>query len=376
MEKITTVGIDLAKQVMAVCAMDAEGRMVMRKVLRREQLLRWASAQPSCVMAMEACGGAHYWARELTQQGHTVRIIAAEFVQAFRKSGKNDANDAEAICTAARQPNMRFVAMKSVEQQAALCVHRLRQGLVEERTAVINRLRGLLTEFGVVAPLSPEKLRRELARCQDPDDLRLPATVRQLVGDQVMALDQLDARLASYAAMIAAQAQQSEMAQRLQTIAGVGPTTAAAMVATVSDANDFRNGRQFAAWLGLTPRQHSTGSKTRLGRITKRGDAQQTRPHDLGVTDQRRRVRWTAVSTTHCVTKQHVQPYDCAKGQCDNRSDRRLQTQTNLTAAAKANERMWSKRAVSIVARASITAPRSDIELQSVLRYCSVNFAL
>jgi transposase len=245
----------------------------MRKVLRREQLLRWAAAQPSCVMAMEACGGAHYWARELTQQGHTVRIIAAEFVQAFRKSGKNDANDAEAICTAARQPTMRFVAMKSVEQQAALCVHRLRQGLVEERTAVINRLRGLLTEFGVVAPLSPEKLRRELARCQDPEDTRLPATVRQLVGDQVMALDQLDARLASYAAMIAHQAQQSEVAQRLQTIAGVGPTTAAAMVATVGDANDFRNGRQFAAWLGLTPRQHSTGGKTRLGRITKRGDA-------------------------------------------------------------------------------------------------------
>lgn len=273
MEKITTVGIDLAKQVMAVCAMDSEGRVVIRKVLRRDQLLRWTVALPSSVMAMEACGGAHYWARTLTQQGHTVRIIAAEFVAAFRKSGKNDANDAEAIATAARQSTMRFVAVKSVEQQAALCVHRLRQGLVEERTAVINRLRGLLTEFGVVAPLSPEKLRRELARCQDPEDLRLPAIVRQLVGDQVIALDQLDARLASFAAMIAEQAQQSEVAQRLQTIAGVGPTTAAAMVATVSDANDFRNGRQFAAWLGLTPRQHSTGGKTRLGRITKRGDA-------------------------------------------------------------------------------------------------------
>jgi transposase len=273
MEKITTVGIDLAKQVMAVCAMDAGGRMVMRKVLRRDRLLRWTGALPSCVVSMEACGGAHYWARELTQQGHTVRIIAAEFVQAFRKSGKNDANDAEAIATAARQPTMRFVAMKSVEQQAALCVHRLRQGVTEERTAVINRLRGLLTEFGVVAPLSPEKLRRELARCQDPDDLRLPATVRQLVGDQVIALDQLDARLASYAETIAAQAQQSEIARRLQTIAGVGPTTAAAIVATVGQPQEFRNGRQFAAWLGLVPKQHSTGGKTRLGRITKRGDA-------------------------------------------------------------------------------------------------------
>ena len=273
MEKITTVGLDLAKQVMAVHAVDREGRMVMRKVLRRDQLLRWTAALPPCLVAIEACGGAHYWARELTGQGHTVRIIAAEFVQAFRKSGKNDANDAEAICTAVRQPNMRFVAMKSVEQQAALCVHRLRQGLVEERTALINRLRGLLTEFGVVAALSPEKLRRELARCQDPDDRRLPATLRQLVDDQVAALDALDERLAAYAEQIAAQARSSDVAKRLQTIAGVGPTTAAAMVATVSDAKDFRNGRQFAAWLGLTPKQHSTGGKTRLGRITRRGDA-------------------------------------------------------------------------------------------------------
>ena len=273
MEKITTVGLDLAKQVMAVHAVDSDGRMVTRKVVRRDALLRWMATLPRCVVAMEACGGAHYWARELTRQGHTVRIIAAEFVQAFRKSGKNDANDAEAICTAVRQANMRFVAMKSVEQQAALCVHRLRQGLVEERTALINRLRGLLTEFGVVAPLSPEKLRRELARCQDPEDLRLTATVRQLVGDQLTALDQLELRMVAYAEQIAAQADQSEVAQRLQSIAGVGPTTAAAIVATVGQPQEFRNGRQFAAWLGLVPKQHSSGGKTRLGRITKRGDA-------------------------------------------------------------------------------------------------------
>ena len=273
MDKITTVGLDLAKQVMAVHAVGAEGRMVLRKVLRRDQLLRWMATLPPCVVAMEACGGAHHWARELTGQGHTVRIIAAEFVRAFRKSGKNDANDAEAICTAARQPNMRFVAMKSVQQQAALCVHRLRQGLVEERTTLINRLRGLLTEFGVVAPLSPEKLRRELARCQEPEDTRLPWSVRQLVGEQVTALDQLEARLATYAEQIAAQARGSDMAKRLQTIVGVGPTTAAALVATVGAPQEFRNGRQFAAGLGLTPKQHSTGGQTRLGRITKRGDA-------------------------------------------------------------------------------------------------------
>jgi transposase len=273
MDKVTTVGLDLAKQVISVHAVDVHGMVVMRKVLRRGALLAWSAALPPCVMAMEACGGAHHWARELTRQGHTVRIMAAEFVKPFRKSGKNDANDAEAICTAVRQPNMRFVAIKSVEQQTALCVHRMRQGLVEERTALINRLRGLLTEFGVVAPLSPEKLRRELARCQDPQDTRLPPPVRQLVGDQLTALDQLEVRMATYAEQIAAQARDSEVARRLQTIAGVGPTTAAAIVATVGAPQEFRNGRQFAAWLGLVPKQHSTGGKTRLGRITRRGDA-------------------------------------------------------------------------------------------------------
>ena len=154
----------------------------MRKALRRDALLAWSATLPPCVMAMEACGGAHHWARELTRQGHTVRIIAAEFVKPFRKSGKNDANDAEAICTAVRQANMRYVAMKSVQQQAALCVHRLRQGLVEERTALINRLRGLRTEFGVVAPRSPEKLRRELQHYLDEEKSCLPPTVRQCAG--------------------------------------------------------------------------------------------------------------------------------------------------------------------------------------------------
>jgi transposase len=273
MDKITTVGLDLAKQVMAVHAVDARGLAVLRKVLRRDALLAWSAALPRCVMAMEACGGAHHWARELMRQGHTVRIMAAEFVRPFRKSGKNDANDAEAICTAVRQANMRFVAIKSVEQQAALCVHRVRQGLVEERTTLINRLRGLLTEFGIVAPLSPEKLRRELRRCLDEEKTHLPAVVRQLVGDALAALDPLEERIAAYAAQIAAQAREHPQTQRLQGIAGVGPLTAAAVVATVGQPQEFRNGRQFAAWLGLVPKQHSTGGKTRLGRITRRGDA-------------------------------------------------------------------------------------------------------
>jgi len=273
MDKITTVGLDLAKQLIAMHAVDARGQVVLRKVLRRDALLRWSATLPPCEIAMEACGGAHHWARELTQQGHSVRIIAAEFVRPFRKSGKNDANDAEAICTAVRQANMRFVAIKSVEQQAALCVHRLRQGLVEERTALINRMRGLLTEFGVVAPLSPEKLRRELRLCLDEEKTHVPLMVRQLVTDELAALDALEQRIADYAAQIAAQVRDNVSAQRLQGIAGVGALTAAAMVATVGQPQEFRNGRQFAAWLGLVPRQHSTGGKSRLGRITRRGDA-------------------------------------------------------------------------------------------------------
>jgi transposase len=273
MDKITTVGLDLAKQWIAIHAVDARGMMVLRKVLRRDALLAWSGVLPPCVMAMEACGGAHHWARALTRQGHTVRIMAAEFVRPFRKSGKNDANDAEAICTAVRQTNMRFVAIKSVEQQAALCVHRLRQGLVEERTALINRLRGLLTEFGVVAPLSPEKLRRELARCLDEGKTPLPPPMRHLVVDELVALNHLEERIAAYTDQIAAQARDHPYAQRLQGIAGIGPVTAAAVVATVGQPQEFRNGRQFAAWLGLVPKQHSTGGKTRLGRITRRGDA-------------------------------------------------------------------------------------------------------
>ena len=273
MDKITTVGLDLAKQSVAVHAVDGRAQVVMRKVLRRDALLRWSATLPACEIAMEACGGAHHWARELTRQGHSVRIIAAEFVRPFRKSGKNDANDAEAICTAVRQPNMRFVSIKSVEQQAALCVHRLRQGLVEERTALINRMRGLLTEFGLVAPLSPEKLRRELRYCLDEEKTNLPHTVRQLVRDELVALDTLEQRIEAYVTQIAAQARENVAAQRLQSIAGVGTLTAAAMVATVAQPQEFRNGRQFAAWLGIVPRQHSTGGKTRLGRITRRGNA-------------------------------------------------------------------------------------------------------
>src|SRR6266480_2430701 len=268
MDKITAVGLDLAKQIIQVHAIDAAGRVVLRKVVRRERLLALLAQFPRCVVGMEACSGAHHWARELTQLGHDTRIMAAEFVRPFRKSraAKNDANDAEAVCTAMLQPN------KSVEQQALLCLHRVRQGLIEERTASINRLRGLLAEFGQVAPQSAPALYRMLAVLLAADT-RLPGLVRRCMQDLREHVRAVEGRIAALDREIAQHAQSSESARRIAAVCGVGPNTASAMVATVGNARDYRNGRQFAAWLGLVPKQYSSAGKTKLGRITKRGDA-------------------------------------------------------------------------------------------------------
>jgi transposase len=223
---------------------------------------------------MEACSGAHHWARELRKLGHEPRIMAAEFVRPFRKSlaAKNDANDAEAICTAVVQPNMRFISIKSVEQQALLSLHRVRQGLIEERTATINRLRGVLAEFGVVLPQSATVLQRALPAVL-ADEERLPALVQRSVQALLEHLRDLDAHVAEFDRAIAQHAKSSAPAQRLVALTGIGPLTASAVVASVGNAQDYRNGRQFAAWLGLVPRQYSSGGKIKLGRITRRGDA-------------------------------------------------------------------------------------------------------
>jgi transposase len=274
MDKITAVGLDLAKQIIQVHGIDAAGRVVLRKAVRRERLLALLAQLPRCVVGMEACSGAHHWARELRQLGHEPRIMAAEFVRPFRKSlaAKNDANDAEAICTAVVQPNMRFVSIKSVEQQAWLSLHRVRQGLIAERTASINRLRGVLAEFGVVLPQSAARLQRALPAVL-ADAERLPAVVQrslQLLGEHRR---ELELRVAEFDRQIAQHAKNSAPAQRLLALTGIGPLTASAVVATVGDARDYRNGRQFAAWLGLVPRQYSSGGKRKLGSITRRGDA-------------------------------------------------------------------------------------------------------
>ena len=269
MEKITTVGIDLAKSVFSLHGVDGAGRVVLRKTVRRDRLVETVAGLSPCLIGMEACSGAHEWGRQFQGFGHTVRLMAPKFVVPYRKSGKNDGNDAEAICEAVTRPSMRFVPVKSVEQQALLAIHRVRQGFVVERTATINRLRGLMSEFGVVLPLRSVTVRRQAAAAAEV----LPDLAKRATGDLLDQLRVLDERIGGYDREIEAQARLCEPAQRLMKIRGIGPTTALAIVATVGNAREFKNGRQFAAWIGLTPGQYSTGGRTRLGHISKRGDA-------------------------------------------------------------------------------------------------------
>jgi transposase len=269
MEKITTVGIDLAKSVFSLHGVDEAGRVVLKRTVRRDKLMEAVAAIAPCLIGMEACSGAHEWGRRFLGLGHTVKLMAPKFVAPYRKSGKNDGNDAEAICEAVMRPSMRFVPVKSLEQQALLVLHRVRQGFIVERTATINRLRGLMSEFGVVLPLRSVTVRRQAAQAAES----LPELVRRGVGDLLEQRRLLDERIAAYDREIEAQARHCEPAQRLMKIRGIGPTTALALVATVGNAREFKNGRQFAAWIGLVPGQYSTGGKTRLGHISKRGDA-------------------------------------------------------------------------------------------------------
>ena len=273
MNEITTVGVDLAKEVIAVCAAERSGKTVFTRIFRREAFAAWAVQLPPCVFGLEACGAAHHWARWLASHGHTPRLMAAEFVKPFRKSraAKNDRNDAEAVLTAVRQPNMRFVSVKSLEQQACLSWHRMRQGWIEERTAMINRLRGLLGEFGVWRGRSAAVLMRALPALEH--DEALPLLVRRLLAEARPHLARLDEAIAGCEAEIKTHIKGNPAARHLSAINGVGPLTIAATLATVTDARDFKNGRQFAAWQGVVPRQDSSGGHARLGRITKRGDS-------------------------------------------------------------------------------------------------------
>jgi transposase len=268
-EQITTVGIDLAKSVFSLHGVDAAGKTVLRRTVRRDRLVETVASLSPCLIGMEACSGAHEWGRRFEQLGHTVKLMAPKFVAPYRKSDKNDGNDAEAVCEAVTRPSMRFVPVKSAEQQALLAIHRVRQGFVVERTAIINRLRGLLSEFGVVLALRSVTVRRQAAQAAEG----LPELARSAIGDLLEQLHHLDERIDAYDAQIHEQAKLSEPARRLMQIRGIGATTALAIVATVGNAREFKNGRQFAAWIGLVPGQYSTGGKSRLGHISKRGDA-------------------------------------------------------------------------------------------------------
>lgn len=270
---IVYASIDLAKNVFAVHGVDESGKpALVRPSVPRARLRELIASLPPCTVAMEACTGAHHWARLFAEHGHSVRLIAPKFVTPYRMSGlrgKNDAADAAAICEAVQRPNMRFVPVKSIDQQARLMVHRARQGFVEARTACINRLRGLLSELGIVLPLKAATVRREAGACLED----LPGWANTVVGDLLSELLRLDERIAQYDGHIQAIAREDERARQLMRLAGVGPTTATAMLAMIGNGHEFRCGRQFAAWLGLTPGQYSSGGKTRLGRITKAGDA-------------------------------------------------------------------------------------------------------
>ena len=266
------MGIDLAKNVFALHAINKFGKPVLVKPqVRREQLLEILAQLPPCIVGMEACSGAHHWVREMQALGHTPKLMAPKFVIPYRmqgKRGKNDANDAAAICEAVTRPNMRFVPVKGIDAQAILTLHRVRQGFVEERTAAINRIRGLMSEFGVVLPLRAEVIRKQAQAAAEG----LPGWVASTVYDLLAHMVTLDMRVAQYDEHLKRVARSDDRCQRLMALTGIAHITATALVASIGNGHEFRNGRQLAAWLGLVPGQYSSGGKIKLGHITKAGD--------------------------------------------------------------------------------------------------------
>jgi transposase len=270
--KITTIGIDLAKNVFQVHGVDASGKAVLRKQLKRDQMATFFANLPPCLIGMEACGSAHYWARKLQGLGHTVRLMAPQFVKPYVKTNKNDAADAEAICEAVTRPTMRFVPIKNVEQQAVLALHRVRQGLVKARTAQANQMRGLLSEFGLIVPQGITHLYERVPLLLDQANDALPGAFRELMQRLLAHLKELDRQVGEMDRQIQAWHRTNALSRKLEQIPGIGPITASALLASIGNAQNFANGRQLAAWLGLVPRQHSTGGKANLLGISKRGD--------------------------------------------------------------------------------------------------------
>ena len=272
MQTVTTIGFDIAKSVFQVHGIDAAGEVVIRRQLKRRQVIAFFQVLPSCLVGMEACASSHYWSRELQALGHSVRLMPAAYVKPYVKRQKNDAADAEAICEAVTRANMRFVATKTLEQQSCLMLHRTRHLFIRQQTAVINAIRAHLAEFGIVAPVGRNGVEQLLNVVADPGDKRLPDVARACVATLGAQLQMLKARILEFDRLIMAWHRSSEASKRLDEIPGVGPALATALVASVADPKAFRSGRNFSAWIGLVPKQHSSGGKDKLGSISKQGD--------------------------------------------------------------------------------------------------------
>jgi transposase len=270
--QITTIGLDIAKNVFAVHGIDSAEKVVVRKPLRRSQVMTFFEGLAPCLVGMEACATSHYWARELTKLGHQVRLMPAKDVKAYVKRNKNDAADAEAICEAVRRPTMRFVQVKSAEQQGRLMQHRTRDLLMRQRTQLINALRAHLAELGIAAAQGREGLKELLTIIASDEDVRLPADAHASLIVLAAQLQALQTMIGSIEKRIVAQHRSNEASQRLETIPGIGVVGATTIAAIVTDPKAFRSGRDFSAWIGLVPRQDSTGGKQKLGPISKQGD--------------------------------------------------------------------------------------------------------
>jgi len=272
MQAITTIGLDLAKSVFQVHGIDAGGQVVIRRQLKRRYVLAFFQKLPPCLIGIEACASSHYWSRELQALGHTVRLMPPAYVKPYVKRQKNDAADAEAICEAVTRPNMRFVATKTPEQQSGLVLHRTRHLFIRQQTAVINAIRAHLAEFGIVAPIGRNGIEELLRIVVDPADLRIPEIARACLTALGAQLRMFKEQILEFDRMIRTWHRSSEMSMRLDDCPGVGPALATALVATVADPRAFRSGRNFSAWIGIVPKQHSSGGKERLGSISKQGN--------------------------------------------------------------------------------------------------------
>jgi transposase len=272
MQTVTTVGLDIAKSVFQVHGVDGDGNVIVRRQLKRRYVVAFFQKLPPCLVGIEACASSHHWSRELQALGHTVRLMPPAYVKPYVKRHKNDATDAEAICEAVTRPNMRFVATKTPEQQSCLTLHRTRHLFIRQQTSVINVIRAHLAEFGIVAPVGRHGVEQLLGVVADASDKRLPEITRACVAALGTQLQTLKTQILQFDRMITAWHRSSEASRRLDDIPGVGPALATALVASVADPKMFRSGRDFSAWIGLVPKQNSSGGKDRLGNISKRGD--------------------------------------------------------------------------------------------------------